>query len=704
MASSKIKGITIEIGGETTKLGKALSGVESQTKGLQSELRGVNSLLKLDPKNVDLLKQKQELLTKAIEETKNKQELLTDTMKKIKSGEVEVTEEQFRDLQREIVSTEQSLERLTDEQKDFGSVSKQQLENVKKDFEGVTTKAVELGKKAAIGLAGLTTGAVAAVEATREMTQDFGKLQTTFQTTEHGADAATNTFKSMYGVLGENDTAIEASNLLAVMTKNEEDLNQWTNILTGVYATFGDSLPLEGLAEASNETAKVGEVTGSLADALNWAGISEDDFNEKLAKCNDEAEREKLIRETLTGIYEEASNTYKDINGDIIASNEAQAELNMQLSEATKNLEPLIEMGKSLLADILEALAPILEVLVDFIQNTLIPSVQDLIGKISELNTFYQENKGWIDNILIVLGIFTAALGVAAIAMNGMTIATTAWNVICGVGTAITTAFGTAMAFLTSPITLVVLAIAALIAIIVLLVKNWDTVKEAAINVWEKIKETFSNVGKWFGDKFTEAYNAIKSIFSNIASFFGGIWNTIKNTFSKLGTAIGDAISGAVKGAINSVISLVEGRINSFIRLINGAIGVINAIPGVEIKKISELKFPRLATGDVAEPNKPYFALLGDNKTQKEVISPVDTMHDTMMDALTDFVGARSTKTASMQQENTKLLSLFEKYLPIFAENMGYNIVLDDDTLVGKLTPKIDKGLGVLATSKRRGR
>lgn len=704
MASSKIKGITIEIGGETTKLGKALSGVESQTKGLQSELRGVNSLLKLDPKNVELLKQKQELLTKAIEETKNKQEILTNTMKKIKSGEIEVTEEQYRDLQREIVATEQSLERLTEEQKDFGSVSKQQLEAVKKDFEGVKDKAVDFGKKAAIGLAGVVTGAVAATEASREMTQDFGKLQTTFETTGHGADAATNTFKAMYGVLGENDTAVEASNLLAVMAKNEEGLNQWTNILTGVYATFGDSLPLEGLAEASNETAKVGKVTGSLADALNWAGISEDEFNEKLAKCNDEAEREKLIRETLMGVYEEASNTYKDINGDVIASNEAQAELNMQLSDATKNLEPLIEMGKSLLADVLEALSPIIEVLVDFIQSSLIPGIQDLIDKISGLNDFYQENKTLIDNILIVLGIFAAALGVAAIAMNGMTIATTAWNVICGIGTAVTTAFGAAMAFLTSPITLVMLAIAALIAVIVLLIKNWDTVKEKAVEVWGKIKETFSNVGKWFGEKFQEAYDKIKSVFSKVGEFFGGVWDTIKSKFSSLGTSIGDAISGAVKSGINGVISLIEKTINKAIGLINKAINLINKLPGVEVGKISELKLPRLATGDVAMPNKPYAAILGDNKTQKEVISPVDTMHDTMMDALTDFTNQRSTKTTYIQQESAKLISLFEKYLPIFEKNMGYNIVLDDDILVGKLTPKIDKELGVYATGRRRGR
>ncbi|MBQ8763144.1 MAG: hypothetical protein IJZ07_03485 [Clostridia bacterium] len=101
---------------------------------------------------------------------------------------------------------------------------------------------------------------------------------------------------------------------MAQLTTNEQELSQWTNICQGVYATFGASLPIEGLTEAANETAKVGQVTGGLADALNWAGISEDAFNEKLAACNTEAEREELIRETLNGIYSEAAANYEKNN------------------------------------------------------------------------------------------------------------------------------------------------------------------------------------------------------------------------------------------------------------------------------------------------------------------------------------------------------------------------------------------------------
>lgn len=121
---------------------------------------------------------------------------------------------------------------------------------------------------------------------------------------------------------------------MAELTDNEEELAEWTgNILPGVFAKFGDSLPLEGLTEAANETAKVGTLTGSLADALNWAGINEDDFNAKLEKCSDEQERQQLITKTLAAIYTDAGTAYKETNKDVIEANKAQAELTDTMAE-----------------------------------------------------------------------------------------------------------------------------------------------------------------------------------------------------------------------------------------------------------------------------------------------------------------------------------------------------------------------------------
>ena len=119
-------------------------------------------------------------------------------------------------------------------------------------------------------------------DATKEFREGQGKLNAAFEAAHLGPEAAKQAYSDFYKILGDTDTAVEASQLLATLTNSEEDLATWTNIAAGVFGTFGDALPIEGLIEAANETAKTGKVTGVLADALNWAGISEDYFNEEL--------------------------------------------------------------------------------------------------------------------------------------------------------------------------------------------------------------------------------------------------------------------------------------------------------------------------------------------------------------------------------------------------------------------------------------
>lgn len=132
--------------------------------------------------------------------------------------------------------------------------------------------------------------------------------------------------------------------------------------------------------------------------------------------------------------------------------------------------------------------------------------------------------------------------GISTAATWAQTAATTAWNVAAGIGATVTTAFGAAIAFLTSPIGLVILAVMALIAIVVLLIKNWDKVKEFFANLWNSIKNIFSGIGEWFADKFLGAVNAIKKVFSplvdwfkekidKIKGFFGGIGDKVKGIF-----------------------------------------------------------------------------------------------------------------------------------------------------------------------------
>lgn len=195
------------------------------------------------------------------------------------------------------------------------------------------------GKVGASAIGLVTTAASAAVggllaleSASEEYRIAQGKLNTAFEAAGYSAETANQAYTAFYGILGDTDTATEASQLLAKLVESEEDVAKWTNIAAGVSGTFGDSLPIEGLIEASNETAKTGTVVGVLADALNWAGISEDEFNEKLADASSESERNQLIMETLSATYDEASDAFYRNNEALVASRNAQAQMDAAMA------------------------------------------------------------------------------------------------------------------------------------------------------------------------------------------------------------------------------------------------------------------------------------------------------------------------------------------------------------------------------------
>ena len=223
------------------------------------------------------------------------------------------------------------------------------VKDVEKSGSGLASKLksglASAGKVAAAGIGAVTAAAGAAVGgllalegATEEYRIAQGKLKTAFDAAGMSSDAAQEAYTGFYEILGDTDTATEASQLLAKLAESEEDVAKWTNIAAGVNGTFGDSLPIEGLIEASNETAKVGTVTGVLADALNWAGISEDEFNKKLAACTSESERNQLIMETLSGTYDEASEAFYKNNKQLIESRKNQALMDDTLAKLGKTV------------------------------------------------------------------------------------------------------------------------------------------------------------------------------------------------------------------------------------------------------------------------------------------------------------------------------------------------------------------------------
>lgn len=350
--SEKIKGITVVIDGDSKGLYAALNNVRKETNEIQKELGYVQKLLKLDPKNTELLAQKEKLLGDQIEITKNKLNGLKEAQQKasedMKNG-LEVDQKEYRRLQREILETENELKNLTVESNKFTQAGR--------SIQGVGNKLTEAGQKG-MKFTGIVTGAAAglaaATEANREYREDINRLEAAFTTAGKTVEDANQAYHDFYVILGEEDRSVEAVNHLAKLCNNQEELAKWSDICAGVSATFGDSLPIEGLTEAANETAKVSKVTGPLSDALNWAGISEDAFNEALKKTNSEQERSALITNTLQSVYQNAATEFRTLNADVIANREAVSDFNNQIAELSAQLEPILTKIKTSVTQILK--------------------------------------------------------------------------------------------------------------------------------------------------------------------------------------------------------------------------------------------------------------------------------------------------------------------------------------------------------------
>lgn len=188
-------------------------------------------------------------------------------------------------------------------------------------------------KAAGAAVAGMTAAFIALDGATEEYRVAQGKLNAGFQAAGFSADVARKSYRNFYAILGDADTATEASQLLANMAKNEEEVTKWTRIAAGVHGTFGDSLPIEGLVESANETARTGKVTGVFADALNWVGIMEDDFNAKLEQTTDVSKRNQLIMDTLSKTYDKAADSFYANNQQVVNARRNHATLDEMLAK-----------------------------------------------------------------------------------------------------------------------------------------------------------------------------------------------------------------------------------------------------------------------------------------------------------------------------------------------------------------------------------
>lgn len=353
---------------------------------------------------------------------------------------------------------------------------------------------VKGAKAAAVALAAVGTAAVAGVkllldleESTEEYRIAQGKLNTAFEAAGFSTDTASEAYKSFYGILGDTDNATESAQLLAQLATSEKDVATWADIAAGVTGTFGDALPINSLVEAANETAKVGTVTGALADALNWVGISEDEFNEKLAACASEEERTALITETLAQTYEGATEAFKKNNETIIAANLAQAELDDTLARLGGTVA---DVKNELIAEFAPAIADVVDAFVDLLEgaedaeDALSDSIGALVDKaadkLPELLDF---------GVQIVLSLVDGIVGAApTLAEGAVSVVATLLEGLLSALPQITEAAIQVIAVLATGIaealpTLIPAAVAAITQLCITLVENLPLLIEAALQL-----------------------------------------------------------------------------------------------------------------------------------------------------------------------------------------------------------------------------
>lgn len=620
---------------------------EKQTQQLQRELKEVDRLLKFNPDNVDLIRQKQELLTKAIDETSKKLNILKDAEKDViaQFERGDIGEEQLRAFQREIIQTDSKLTNLrakleqvnstledtdktttdtrnsfeklkdtiSDQESELSSLRKEysnivleqgkssqeaqdlakrilslndELQDNKRKLSDAEQAANDLGNeykeagdsaKTAEGgftilkgaLANLASdaiqGAISKIqefvqslfelsEATEEYRLMQAKLSGSAQTFGYDIDFVREKYKEFYSYLGDDQAATNAITNLEGMGASTETVSKSAEAAIAVWTAYGDSIPIESLTESINESSQVAKVTGVLADALNWAGISEDDFNAKLETCNSTQERADLIAQTLNDRYGESKTRFDEMSGSILDSNKAQLELKDTQAQLGQALEPVNTALTEMKNDSLGKLVPIVETCADA----------------------FLKFKNWLDEggtaatiaQAALVGLGTAA-GVAATAFGGMLIIKTV--------TAAINAAKVAMAALNitmslNPIGLVVAAIAGLVAAFVTLWNKseefrdfwtglWDTIKTAAGNVLDAIVNFFTQT---VPEAFNSFVETCKNLGQSIADFFTSLPERISTAFSNVVTSISEWATNMINTVITTVPQIVDSIVNFF--------------------------------------------------------------------------------------------------------------------------------------------
>ena len=644
-----IKGITIEFGADTSKLNGALKKTQGTINKTQAELKQINRALKFNPGNTTLLRQKFELLQQSVNETRTKLKQLKDMQKKMDASGVDKTSAQYRELEREIVKTENQVKKAEGALKEFGSVGKQQALAVGNAFKSAGGKISSAGKSittsvSVYGMAGIYTGAKL-IEMSEKQTQAENKLAEIYKSRMGvGKKAVKSTLQlasaqQKAGVVGD-EVQLAAAQQLATYAKYPGTVN---TMLPALNDLLVQQKGLNGTQEDATNLANLfGKAMMGQTGALKRAGISFTEAQEEVLKYGTEEEKAAIIAEV--------------VQQNVGNMNEEFAKTDAGKIQQAKNA--LGDMGEEIGAILLPAVAD----LVSWMQDNLMPKIQQFIDfmkehpQIAKFALAFTLIIAALGPVLVVIGSFLSIIG----------------NIIL-----IAPVLGAAFSLLAGPVGIVVGAIAAAVGIGVALYKNWDTIKAKAAEVWENIQNAVAVV-----------VNRVKTNFNTLKNAVTSVWNGIKNTASTVWNGIKNAITKPIETAKNTVKKVVD-KIKGFFPLKVGKI-------------FSNLKVPKINISGGSAPfgiggkgKKPSISVSWHKKAMENpylfsnaTLFGAGEAGDEMLYGRNSLLNDIATATGGGEvvARLAAIEAILDYYLP-----KGQQIVMDNGALIGQ----VNRGLGM---------
>lgn len=469
MAGNRIKGITIEIGGNTTKLTDSLKSVDKSLKDTQSKLKDVNKLLKMDPSNVELLRQKHDLLTKAVEDTKKRQEELKKALEDAKnSGDTKYSQEQQDALQRELIETTQQLNAYQDA-----------LNKSSPLLESISAKTGEWSEKTrtmsavagagAVAMLGMATNAAASADDLATLARNTGFTVEELQKMQYASSFIDVSMETMTGsIMKLTKNMASGSDAFETLGVSITDADGNMRDATDVWYES-----IDALSKVENETERdqlAMELFGK--SAMDLAGIV-DDGGAALKQFGTEAEDAGLI---LSG----------DAVNAAVAFNDQIDKLKATATQA------FLEAGASL-------------------AETLVPALESLVTVISQVLSWFGNLDGSTQAFILTVLALVAAISPILGIVSALTGAAAALNV--------------AMLPMIATIGAIVLAVGAAVAAGVYLYQNWDTIKQKASELWSNIQSTFENIKNTISEKINTARDLVTQAVDKIKSAFNFSWS-----------------------------------------------------------------------------------------------------------------------------------------------------------------------------------